>query len=86
MTSLAFVLGVVPLAVATGAGAGGRTAIGTGIIGGVVAGTVLAVFFVPMFFVLVLRLFHTKRRSEARPDGAAPRQALSAGPGLEPRS
>ncbi len=66
MTSLAFVLGVVPLAIATGAGAGGRTAIGTGIIGGVVAGTVLAVFFVPIFFVLVLKLFRTKRRSEAR--------------------
>ena len=65
MTSLAFVLGVVPLAIATGAGAGGRTAIGTGIIGGVVTGTVLAVFFVPLFFVLVLRLFRTKRRSEA---------------------
>ncbi|MDB5368855.1 MAG: hydrophobe/amphiphile efflux family transporter [Roseomonas sp.] len=48
MTTLAFVLGVVPLAIATGAGAGGRTAIGTAIIGGVVAGTVLAVFFVPL--------------------------------------
>ncbi|WP_424139735.1 efflux RND transporter permease subunit [Roseomonas chloroacetimidivorans] len=64
MTSLAFVLGVVPLAIATGAGAGGRTAIGTGIIGGVVTGTVLAVFFVPLFFVLVLTLFRTKRASE----------------------
>ncbi|SHK06830.1 multidrug efflux pump [Roseomonas rosea] len=70
MTSLAFVLGVVPLAIATGAGAGGRTAIGTGIIGGVVTGTVLAVFFVPLFFVLVLKLFRTKRRSEARPEPA----------------
>ncbi|MCK8783306.1 efflux RND transporter permease subunit [Roseomonas sp. NAR14] len=68
MTSLAFVLGVVPLAIATGAGAGGRTAIGTGIIGGVVTGTVLAVFFVPLFFVLVLRLFRTKRRSERQPE------------------
>ncbi|KAA2212388.1 efflux RND transporter permease subunit [Teichococcus oryzae] len=64
MTSLAFTLGVVPLAIATGAGAGGRVAIGTGIIGGVVAGTVLAVFFVPLFFVLVLKLFRTRRSSE----------------------
>ncbi|WP_424139387.1 efflux RND transporter permease subunit [Roseomonas chloroacetimidivorans] len=64
MTSLAFVLGVVPLAIATGAGAGGRQAIGTGVIGGVVTGTVLAVFFVPLFFVVVLRLFRTKRASE----------------------
>jgi multidrug efflux pump len=64
MTSLAFVLGVVPLAIATGAGAGGRTAIGTGVIGGVVTGTVLAVFFVPLFFVVVLKLFRTKRATE----------------------
>jgi multidrug efflux pump len=64
MTSLAFTLGVVPLAIATGAGAGGRVAIGTGIIGGVVAGTVLAVFFVPLFFVVVLKLFRTRRASE----------------------
>ncbi|MFC3124902.1 efflux RND transporter permease subunit [Pseudoroseomonas globiformis] len=64
MTSLAFSLGVVPLAISTGAGAGGRVAIGTGIIGGVVTGTVLAVFFVPLFFVLVLKLFRTKRASE----------------------
>ncbi|TDR89644.1 efflux RND transporter permease subunit [Enterovirga rhinocerotis] len=64
MTSLAFVLGVVPLAISTGAGSGGRTAIGTGIIGGVITGTVLAILFVPLFFVVVLRLFGTKRRSE----------------------
>jgi hydrophobe/amphiphile efflux-1 (HAE1) family protein len=71
MTSLAFVLGVVPLAIATGAGAGGRTAIGTGIIGGVVAGTVLALFFVPLFFVLVLKLFRTRRRSERQAEPQA---------------
>jgi multidrug efflux pump len=72
MTSLAFVLGVVPLAIATGAGAGGRVAIGTGVIGGVLAGTVLAVFFVPLFFVLVLKLFRTKRASEVKPAAPAP--------------
>ncbi|MDR7345622.1 multidrug efflux pump [Pantoea alhagi] len=53
MTSLAFIAGVTPLAVATGAGANSRIAIGTGIIGGTLAGTVLALFFVPLFFVLV---------------------------------
>ncbi|MBE9605103.1 efflux RND transporter permease subunit [Acetobacteraceae bacterium H6797] len=78
MTSMAFVLGVVPLAISTGAGAGGRVAIGTGIVGGVAAGTLLAIFFVPLFFVLVLRLFRTKRLSErhAEPtNSAAPAQA-----------
>jgi multidrug efflux pump len=60
MTSLAFTLGVVPLAIATGAGSGGQNAIGTGVIGGVVTGTLLAIVFVPVFFMLVLRLFRTK--------------------------
>jgi multidrug efflux pump len=53
MTSLAFVFGVMPLAVATGAGAGGRTAIGTGVAGGMISATILAIFFVPVFFVWV---------------------------------
>jgi multidrug efflux pump len=57
MTSLAFILGVMPLAIATGAGAGGRTAIGTGVIGGMVTATVLAIFMVPVFFVSVLSIF-----------------------------
>ena len=52
MTSLAFILGVLPLAIATGAGAGGRTAIGTGVTGGMITATVLAIFFVPVFFVV----------------------------------
>ncbi|MDB5379830.1 MAG: The (Largely Gram-negative Bacterial) Hydrophobe/Amphiphile Efflux Family [Rubritepida sp.] len=64
MTSLAFVLGVLPLAISTGAGSGGQNAIGTGVIGGVVGGTVLAIFFVPLFFVVVLKLFRVKRRGE----------------------
>jgi len=55
MTSLAFVLGVLPLALAKGAGAGGQNAIGTAVIGGVVAATLLGVLFVPVFFVLVTR-------------------------------
>ncbi len=53
MTSLAFVLGVVPLAISTGAGSGSQHAIGTGVIGGMITATVLAIFWVPLFFVTV---------------------------------
>ena len=63
MTSLAFILGVMPLAIATGAGAGGRTAIGTGVIGGMLTATFLAIFLVPVFFVAVLSLFKPKTAS-----------------------
>jgi multidrug efflux pump len=57
MTSFAFMFGVLPLAVATGAGAQSRIAIGTTVVGGILTATVLAIFFVPLFFVLVRRLF-----------------------------
>jgi hydrophobe/amphiphile efflux-1 (HAE1) family protein len=57
MTSFAFVFGVLPMALAAGAGSGAQRAIGTGLIGGVLAATFLAIFFVPLFFVLVQRLF-----------------------------
>ena len=60
MTSLAFVAGVVPLAVATGAGSGSQHAIGTGVIGGMISATLLAIFFVPLFFVVVERIFKPK--------------------------
>ena len=60
MTSLAFVFGVFPLAVASGAGANSRIAIGTAVIGGMLTATALAIFYVPMFFVAVARLFHGK--------------------------
>jgi len=53
MTSMAFILGVVPLVVATGAGAASRQSIGTGVFGGMLAATFLAIFFVPLFFVLI---------------------------------
>ena len=56
MTSMAFILGVTPLALSTGAGAVSRQAIGTGVIGGVLAATFLAIFFVPLFFVLVMKI------------------------------
>lgn len=61
MTSLAFIAGVAPLAIATGAGANSRIAIGTGIIGGTLTATLLAIFFVPLFFVLMKKLFTSKR-------------------------
>jgi multidrug efflux pump len=67
MTSLAFILGVMPLAIASGAGAGGRTAIGTGVIGGMVTATILAIFLVPVFFVVVLSLFKPKTQQPKRP-------------------
>jgi multidrug efflux pump len=65
MTSLAFILGVLPLAIATGAGAGGRTAIGTGVIGGMVTATVLAVFLVPVFFVSIRKLSREEKKRAA---------------------
>jgi HAE1 family hydrophobic/amphiphilic exporter-1/multidrug efflux pump len=57
MTSLAFVFGVLPLAISTGPGSGGRHAIGRAVVGGMLSATVLAIFFVPVFFVLVKTLF-----------------------------
>jgi len=66
MTSLAFLLGVLPLAIATGAGSAGQRDIGTGVMGGIVIGTTLAVFFVPMFFVVVRRFFKTTERERER--------------------
>jgi multidrug efflux pump len=58
MTSIAFMAGVIPLAIATGAGAQGRIAIGTAVLGGMLTATALAIFYVPMFFVVVAKLFH----------------------------
>jgi HAE1 family hydrophobic/amphiphilic exporter-1/multidrug efflux pump len=72
MTSLAFVFGVFPLAIATGAGAGGQNAIGRAVVGGMLSATVLAIFFVPMFFVVVSRLFKNGSRKEAPSDHGQP--------------
>jgi multidrug efflux pump len=55
MTSLAFIFGVLPLAISTGAGANSRIAIGTSVIGGMLTATILAIFYIPMFFILVRR-------------------------------
>jgi len=63
MTSLAFILGVMPLALSTGAGSASRHDIGTGVAGGMVSATVLAVFLVPVFFVVVRRMFKTQKPS-----------------------
>ncbi|MBW7983796.1 multidrug efflux RND transporter permease subunit AcrB [Enterobacillus tribolii] len=57
MTSLAFILGVLPLAISSGAGSGAQNAVGTGVMGGMISATVLAIFFVPVFFVVVRRRF-----------------------------
>ncbi|MDP1968926.1 MAG: efflux RND transporter permease subunit [Burkholderiaceae bacterium] len=62
MTSLAFILGVLPLVVATGAGSASQRAIGTGVMGGMITATTLAVFFVPIFFVVVRRIFKGSAR------------------------
>ncbi|WP_151637938.1 efflux RND transporter permease subunit [Noviherbaspirillum aerium] len=64
MTSLAFILGVLPLAIATGAGSASQRAIGTGVMSGMITATVLAVFLVPVFFVVVRRLFKASKRQE----------------------
>jgi multidrug efflux pump len=60
MTSLAFIAGVLPLALSTGAGANSRISIGTGVIGGTLTATALAIFLVPLFFVTVRKLFGSK--------------------------
>ena len=76
MTSMAFILGVMPLAIATGAGAGGRIAIGTGVIGGMLTATVLAVFLVPVFFISVRSVFPGRPGNEQPPQSAPPAQPL----------
>jgi multidrug efflux pump len=64
MTSLAFMFGVLPLAIASGAGSGAQNAVGTGVIGGMLAATFLAIFFVPLFFVVVLGGLHIKPKPQ----------------------
>ena len=83
MTSLAFGLGVLPLAIASGAGSGAQQAIGTGVLGGMLVGTLLGVFFIPLFFVVIQRVFggrsetvsadevaqHDQQRGQGEPTG-----------------
>ncbi|CAO4174427.1 SSD domain-containing protein [Methylorubrum aminovorans] len=70
MTSFAFILGVVPLAIATGASMNSQRAIGTGVLGGMITATVLAVFVTPLFYVLIARAFQS-RGADAAKDGPA---------------
>jgi hypothetical protein len=63
MTSLAFIFGVLPLALSTGAGAGARHSVGTGVAGGMLAATFLAIFFVPMFFKVIFDRHVVEKRS-----------------------
>src|SRR5262249_56983833 len=72
MTSMAFILGVLPLAIATGAGAGGRVAIGTGGVGGMLTATVLAGFLGPVVFISVRSVFRARRGREEPPHATQP--------------
>ena len=65
MTSLAFIFGVFPLAINTGAGAAAQNAIGTGVVGGMLSATLIAVFYIPLFFVLITKLFNGKVRTKS---------------------
>ena len=67
MTSFAFILGVMPLALADGAGSGAQNAIGTGVMGGMLSATLLAIFFIPVFFILVLRLVKWQPQRSQQP-------------------
>jgi multidrug efflux pump len=69
MTSIAFMFGVLPLAISTGAGANSRHALGTGVMGGMIAATVLAVFLIPVFFVVVRKIFPGHKRQLHEEDG-----------------
>ena len=64
MTSLAFLLGVLPMVLSSGAGSGGRHSLGTGVFGGTLFSTLFGIFFVPLFYVIVRTLFPGKRREE----------------------
>lgn len=73
MTSLAFSLGVLPMAIASGASAASQNAIGTGVLGGMISATILAIFFVPVFFVFIMNLFAGRRKDrEVAADAVSP--------------
>ncbi|WP_028310890.1 efflux RND transporter permease subunit [Derxia gummosa] len=79
MTSLAFALGVLPLALANGAGSGAQNAIGTGVLGGMLAATLLGIFFIPLFFVVVRRMFGGKPAATTAEAGNTALAATSEG-------
>jgi HAE1 family hydrophobic/amphiphilic exporter-1 len=74
MTSFAFILGVLPLAVATGAGAGARNSVGTSVAGGMLASTFLSIFFIPVLYVVIRTLAPGKARRSAVDEGPVPAQ------------
>jgi multidrug efflux pump len=93
MTSVAFILGCVPLAIATGASANSRISIGTGVIGGMLAATVIAVFWIPMFYYVIETLGErVGGRRKAKPPPPAPelvgpqQPSAGAGAGHMPRA
>jgi multidrug efflux pump len=81
MTSLAFIAGVFPLAISSGAGSGGQNDIGTGVVGGMVSATVLAIFFVPLFFVLVRRFLGGRPPNDSPHPQRGDQPANAGGPG-----
>lgn len=72
MTSLAFFFGVLPLAIATGAGAGAMKAIGTTVAGGMLTATIIAIFYIPLFFVVISQIFERKKSPDRLNDGSGP--------------
>src|SRR5258706_14187539 len=72
MTSFAFILGVMPLVVSTGAGSASRNAIGTGVAGGMFAATSLGIFLIPVFYLVVPRIFHGRLKQAAHPQPPEP--------------
>ena len=85
MTSIAFILGVLPLVVSSGAGSASQRAIGTGVMGGMITATVLAIFFVPVFFVVVRRIFKSPVMLTAgTPPDAGPAGGRAARQGCRP--
>jgi len=82
MTSLAFIFGVLPLAISTGAGAGGQNAIGRAVVGGMLTATILGIFFIPMFFVVVRAVFagRKKKNGDGTPEAGDDRDAAPMGP------
>ena len=79
MTSLAFILGVLPLVTASGAGAATQHSVGTGILGGMLAATLVGVFFTPLFYVTMMSLF-----SRRQPPDKTPKMHAAAAAPLEP--
>lgn len=76
MTSMAFLLGIMPLAISSGAGAGGQNAIGTGVMGGTFAATLLGIYYIPIFFVVVIRSFaFVGKRIGTHPATDSPKEA-----------